>query len=213
MPDCAIYVAGECPPCRLRNAIFAEVSPSDYVLDVGCGFAGYGPALCVRLREGGQLTVLDAHAPYLLTARWPQEVVKIAGEATDALTLLGDDVFSVAMAIDMPEHLKVSNVARLLGGMRRVARKVIWFVPLGAHPQHVDHYRMGADKWQTHRSWWSINADSARLDASASPIIEAQNYDDNGVLSLRPDRTIVFSDFHAHGHPEAPGAAILIWGA
>ena len=143
----------------LHDRLLEEIPPGSTVLDVGAGLAKYHPLLIDR---GCKLTLLDAHAPYLeeRRQRWPQiETV----HADVNLTALWDWVvterrWDVALAIDFIEHLGPDNARDVVDDMRDLAPKVILFVPEGNHPQDVDHYGMGGDHWQTHRSTWDAPA-------------------------------------------------------
>lgn len=212
------YLADACPGCRLTQAILAEVKPSDNVIDVGCGpGSNYSAPVWQRVTKpgaGGSLTVLDAHWPYFLRARWPENVRRICGEALSSLDMIDALHFDVALGIDFPEHFTPEQAKLLLRKMQKAAAKVLWFVPLGAHPQEVDHYHAGAEKWQTHRSLWTQSKDEV---GQPGPSFVASLYgtDTEETLaasqSFSPVRSIVMPDFHVHDHSDAPGAALLIW--
>lgn len=145
----------------LHDRLLAEIPKGASVLDVGAGLAKYHPLL---IDHGCKLTLVDAHKPYLdeRRERFGDRVEIIHG---DALDLLGSWAFSeapqtvrtwdVVLGIDFMEHLAANAARFLIENAQVVGRKVILFVPEGNHPQDTDHYHMGGDHWQTHRSTWT----------------------------------------------------------
>lgn len=140
----------------LHDRLLEEIPPGSTVLDVGAGLATYHPRLIDR---GCKLTLIDAHKPYLdeRISRWPQIEI-YEGDAGSLLTYFainGPRVWDIALAIDFFEHIAPVPADRHISQlMKLVAKKVIAFVPEGNHPQDKDHYGMGGDHWQTHRSVW-----------------------------------------------------------
>jgi SAM-dependent methyltransferase len=214
-PDHPGYKTDACPGCRLAEAILAETQEDFDVLDVGCGpGSNYSLPMmqklgCLKLGGGeGSYTVMDAHFPYFIKARWPPTVRQVVGEAPGTLAMFARGAFDVALGIDFPEHFLPRDLPLLHAAMKRIATKVLWFVPLGKHPQSSDFYRTGADKWQTHRSIWTMV--TAEDGSGGEFLTEAYGEEGTGV-AFTPDRAVIFSDFHAWEHPDAPGAALLIW--
>lgn len=144
----------------LHNRLLAEIPPGASVLDVGAGLAKYHQLLIDR---GCKLTLLDAHKPYLdeRRERFRGSIEVICGDVSD---LLGDWAFAaglyqgtpwdVILGIDFLEHLAMESAGAFVAYAQEQGRKVILFVPEGNHPQDKDHYQMGGDHWQTHRSTW-----------------------------------------------------------
>jgi cyclopropane fatty-acyl-phospholipid synthase-like methyltransferase len=138
----------------LHDRLLEEIPPGSSVLDVGAGLATYHPRLIDR---GCKLTLIDAHKPYLdeRLSRWPQ-IETINEKAENALwdAEVTSRRWDMVLGIDFVEHLTSSNARYVIEHMKVVAPKVILFVPEGDHPQEKDHYNLGGDHWQTHRSTW-----------------------------------------------------------
>lgn len=143
----------------LHDRLAAEIPNGSSVLDVGAGLAKYHQLL---IDKGCKLTLIDAHKPYLdeRAARFPQAIL-VHGEAEFELRRYVYDVgqrglprWDVALGIDFLEHTDTTLARKIAFAMREVANRVILFVPEGNHPQDKDHYAMGGDHWQTHRSTW-----------------------------------------------------------
>jgi hypothetical protein len=123
------------------------------VLDIGVDM-GNGYIRHLHAKATGGLCVLDAHEPYFQAIKWPSDTVRIVGVAPQVLLILRDSAFSVAFAIDVPEHLVAIEAWTMISELKRVADRVVLFVPEGPAPQSQDIYGMGGDHWQTHRSTW-----------------------------------------------------------
>jgi ubiquinone/menaquinone biosynthesis C-methylase UbiE len=172
----------------LHDRLMAEIPQGSSVLDVGAGLAKYHDLLVAK---GCKLTLLDAHKPYLdeRVAKFGDAIRVIHGEALETLqdcTLRWD----VVIGIDFLEHLSQKDAWSLTEEFRVIGRKVVLFVPEGNHPQEVDHYHMGGDHWQTHRSTWT------------APDLE--------VLGFTVERWL---DFHrwAKDRGADPGALWAVW--
>lgn len=138
----------------LIQKILAEVKFKDDVIDIGAGLeAPYQIALQKRAHR---LVLLDAHQPYLDANRTQgPNVERVCAVIPDALGRFRPGEFDVAILIDVIEHLDRVEAHRALVEAKRIARRVVVFTPDGPCPQDKDHYLMGADHWQTHRSEWS----------------------------------------------------------
>lgn len=138
----------------LHDRLIEEIPRGASVLDVGAGLAKYHSIL---LDRGCKLSLLDAHQPYLdeRRSRWP-DIDILCQEAYLGLQEVHrlDLRWDIILGIDFLEHLELFHAYNVVDRMKRVGGKVILFVPEGNHPQEVDHYRMGGDHWQTHRSTW-----------------------------------------------------------
>ena len=65
--------------------------------------------------------------------------------------------FDIVLILDVLEHLKRKESLKLLRDAEKIAKKaVIIETPLGFIPQNIDIWKMGGDKYQTHRSSWDI---------------------------------------------------------
>jgi 2-polyprenyl-3-methyl-5-hydroxy-6-metoxy-1,4-benzoquinol methylase len=139
----------------LHRRLLEEIPNGASVIDVGAGLAKYHELLAPP--RTSRLTLVDAHEPYLneRAVRFPDAEI-LCGEAFPSLS--SPDLISrrwdVALGIDFIEHLDVGMARATIRAMQRVAHKVILFTPEGNHPQNTDHYGLGGDHWQTHRSTW-----------------------------------------------------------
>lgn len=140
----------------LHGRLLVEIPPGASVLDVGAGLAKYHELITPP--RTSKLTLVDAHAPYLAERRskFP-EVETIQGEASVVLRdlITAGRRWDVALGIDFIEHLDQRESFGVIAAMAHVAKKAILFTPEGNHPQDTDHYNMGGDHWQTHRSTWA----------------------------------------------------------
>ena len=137
---------------NLTERLLAEIPTGSKVLDVGCGMSGY----LTEMQSIADLHLLDAHLPYLQRAPLLRPAPMFVGTAQTILPLFGDKVFDVATAFDMPEHLSPYDAVNTINEMRRIAKKVVLFIPEGNHPQTEDYFKVGGDFWQTHRSTWNL---------------------------------------------------------
>lgn len=145
----------------LHGRLLEEIPNNSSVLDVGAGLAKYHELITPP--RTSRLTLIDAHEPYLAErkAHFAREYADhtmtfIHGEALPVLRGLPVAAhFDVILGIDFIEHLSRPDAISLIGEMKYLASKVILFTPEGSHPQEKDHYNMGGDHWQTHRSTWT----------------------------------------------------------
>jgi ubiquinone/menaquinone biosynthesis C-methylase UbiE len=145
-----------CPPCFVEANILNVTDREGSVLDVGSGLGRYIPAL--HNHVDGNIVLLDAHPHYMnAMVKQPEKVVHIVGDLRLVLPMIGDNSFDTVLAIDVIEHLTKEDAFIAIRHMQRIAeRRVAVFTPDGFMPQDKDHYGMGGDHWQTHRSGWTI---------------------------------------------------------
>lgn len=181
----------------LHGRLLSEIPNGASVLDVGAGLAKYHELISPP--RTSKLTLVDAHEPYLQErkARFPREhadltMASIHGEALSVLRGLPVGAhFDVILGIDFIEHLSRPDAISLVGEMKYLASKVILFTPEGNHPQDTDHYGLGGDHWQTHRSTW-----------------RAEDFE---ALGFETERWV---DFHRWAADRGcdPGALWAVWG-
>lgn len=138
----------------LHDRLSQEIHGGASVLDIGAGLAKYHQLL---VDKGCSLTLVDAHEAYLTERkqRFPQAEL-IHAPAWAALWDFAntDRRWDFVLGIDFLEHLDPDDAQKIAEMMKRVASKMILFVPEGNHPQDSDGYNLGGDYWQTHRSTW-----------------------------------------------------------
>lgn len=124
------------------------------VLDVGCGLQPQ--ALWRPTREGPISVGLDAHLPYLdkLRSERAYDAILIHATWDEFMPMLVEDSFDVVVALDFIEHLERKDGIEFLEEAQRVGRSVVIFTPNGRLEQTEDAWKMGGEKWQTHRSAW-----------------------------------------------------------
>jgi 2-polyprenyl-3-methyl-5-hydroxy-6-metoxy-1,4-benzoquinol methylase len=183
---------GPCMPLSVNEQKFiarvlAAVPHKATVLDCGAGRGGiYHTALLERVSK---LTLLDAYAPYLKYSPWPEWVKRVVGEAPAALAQFATGSFDVVLGFDFIEHLPQELALATIAEMKRIARATVaLFVPEGEHARTTDIWRMGGDKWQTHRAVWHA--------------------DELLALGFAVE---VWPDYHANKPDEDPGAMWAVW--
>lgn len=174
----------------LHNRLIEEIPRGSSVLDVGAGLAKYHSIL---LDRGCSLTLIDAHKPYLeeRQKRFPNAALRcVCAPATVGMEVLRSqgEQFDVVLGIDFVEHVDRIVAQACIYFMRLVGQKIVLFVPEGNHPQDTDHYGMGADHWQTHRSIWQA--------------------EDLEALGFTVERWV---DFHRWNPKSDPGALWATW--
>ncbi len=168
---------------RLYNAIYDLIPDGASVLDVGSGFAAYHDLILERCSE---LVLIDAHLPYLMRAN--TQATHIHGDAVTLLPAMREPS-DIILGIDFIEHLERLDAEKVIGEMKRLAKKCVGlFVPEGIHPQTADHFGLGGDHWQTHRSSWRA--------------------DDLIAMGFHVE---VWGDFHAGTPGKDPGALWAVW--
>lgn len=149
------YPHALCPPCMVWDGLQAALQPGWSVMDVGSGMAAYHGKL--HALTDGNMALLDAHAPYMAAHKIPEGIVQYVGDLRRVLPTIRSCAFDAVLAIDLIEHLDKGDGIEALGEWKRIAdQRVIVFTPEGFMPQDTDHYGLGAEHWQTHRSGWSV---------------------------------------------------------
>jgi hypothetical protein len=96
---------------------------------------------------------IEIHKPYIDRAKY-FDCLKICGDFKNFEDYIAESDMDVAMFIDTLEHLNRSEAFELMSRVMQKFKKVILMIPEGLHEQHHDHFNLGADKHQTHRSTW-----------------------------------------------------------
>ncbi|AFQ42408.1 methyltransferase family protein [Desulfosporosinus meridiei DSM 13257] len=176
------------------NVINELLSDSNTVLDVGCGVGETLEKISCPIKIG-----VDAHRPYLENARASEKFIKLNFRAERLRELfLPKSIDSVTM-IDVIEHFEKEDALDVLSQVEEIATKrVVIFTPRGFFRQlDIDHYNLGGESFQRHRSGW-----------------EVEDFEKLGY------NTVIFSKFHDHsnkaflevyGKNATPVDALLAW--
>lgn len=164
------------------------------VLDIGCGVGATLKDFPCPIKIG-----VDAHGPYLEKARLATSFLPIKCEAQRIGEIfLAKSVDCVSM-IDVIEHMEKGVGYEVLAQAERIAvKRVIVFTPRGFFKQKAeDHYGLGGESFQEHRSGWEIED-----------------------FTQRGYQVIVFNQFHdqsnlafveSYGKDAKPMDALLAW--
>jgi hypothetical protein len=137
----------------LIGAINGLLMNSCTVLDVGCGVGVTLKEFCCPIKIG-----VDAHRPYLENAKFGEQFIKINFMAERLNEIfLANSMDSVTL-IDVIEHFEKEVAFHVLRQVEEIAAKrVIVFTPRGFFQQvEVDHYGLGGESFQRHRSGWEV---------------------------------------------------------
>jgi len=176
------------------GAINELLSNSHTVLDVGCGIGETLGKFSCPIKIG-----VDAHRPYLENAKSGEQFLKINFMAERLSELFLPKSIDSVTLIDVIEHFKQNVAWDVLSQVEEIASKrVIIFTPRGFFKQlDIDHYGLGGESFQRHRSGWEVE--------------DFQKYGYN---------TIIFSKFHdqsnkafleVYGKDAEPVDALLAW--
>jgi len=124
----------------------------DSVLDVGCGVGRV-----IRSIEAKEKYGIDVCAKAIAKARKDHRGVKFSCYDLQ-LVIQGQKQLpkvECVLGLDIIEHFSKSDAAVLLQKCEEAAsRCLMWFIPVGYHPQTKDDRGFGNDYHQTHRSIW-----------------------------------------------------------
>lgn len=139
---------------NLNECIKLATAGCDSVVELGCGFGNRLAMVDAPTRVG-----VDAHEPFVIEARrrYPDMaddfLVREAGEYVRQFIANGFRWGAVLM-VDFLEHLAAPAAIAIIEDCKKIARRIVLWIPLGNHPQTTDPEGMGGDHWQTHRSTW-----------------------------------------------------------
>jgi ubiquinone/menaquinone biosynthesis C-methylase UbiE len=131
--------------------VIQEASKYNSVLDIGCGAGRLIKRIQAPVRVG-----IDAC----------QQVIDEANKKNNGVVfgcldlihldaLYPENYIECVVGIDIIEHFEKEDAIKLLQECERIASKcLIFFVPVGNHPQTKDDRGFGNDHYQTHRSTW-----------------------------------------------------------
>lgn len=82
----------------------------------------------------------------------------VQATALDALNYLKDGSVDAVYLLDVIEHMERDCGLKVIENARRVARRqVVIFTPDGFQAQDYDAWGLGGERWQTHRSGWTVD--------------------------------------------------------
>lgn len=131
------------------------LSDSRSVLDIGCGVGETIKDFCCPVKIG-----VDAHRPYLEHAKskYGDEFTQLNFRAERLNELFLPKSLDSVTLIDVIEHFEKGVAWDVLRQAEVIAAKnVIVFTPRGFFKQlEVDHYDLGGETFQRHRSGWEV---------------------------------------------------------
>ena len=130
--------------------VFKIASQYNSVLEVGCG-EGYNlNKISAPVKVG-----IDGFRPVMMKNK-SKDIVFIKFDLESYLqTLFLPNSFECIIGIDIIEHFDKSKAIELIEDWEKIASKcLMFFVPVGNHPQTEDDRGLGNDYYQTHRSTW-----------------------------------------------------------
>ena len=129
------------------------LSDSRTVLDVGCGVGATLTEFCCPIKIG-----VDAYRPYLEHAKYGEQFIKLNLTAERLSELFLPKSLDSVTLIDVIEHFEKEVALDVLRQVEDIAAKrVIVFTPRGFFQQlDVDHYDLGGESFQRHRSGWEV---------------------------------------------------------
>lgn len=136
------------PKWSIRKVI-EEASKYDSVLDVGCGSGSMINAIRAERRYG-----IDICQAAIDRATIRNNGVRfIVGNLSNIENI--SPIVECVTGIDIVEHFDKEQAIQFVEKCEgRATKKVIFFVPVGNHPQTHDDRGFGNDYYQTHRSSW-----------------------------------------------------------
>ena len=176
------------------SAINELLLDSGTVLDVGCGVGATITEFCCPIKIG-----VDAHRPYLENAKLGEQFIKLNFRAECLSEIFLPNSIDSVTLIDVIEHFEKEVAFDVLRQVEEIAAKrVIVFTPKGFFQQiDVDHYGLGGESFQRHRSGWEVE-DFQKLGYN---VVIFSKFHDQGNLAF----------LEVYGEDAEPIDALLAW--
>ncbi len=133
------------------QGIVKEASQYESVLEIGCGKGHYIKQVNAKTRVG-----IDIFEPAIkLAGHDPCGVQFIKMDASKIVEVFDSKTFQCIIGFDIIEHFDIERAFSLLAACEIVASEcLMFFIPVGNHPQTKDDQGLDNDYYQTHRSSW-----------------------------------------------------------
>lgn len=118
---------------------------------------------------------IEIWPPYIQRARY-YDCIKIHGDIREFEALVDKDDMDCCLMVDVLEHFDKETAIDLVKRIKENFNKFLLFIPEGVHPQTKDFFKLGADKYQTHRSTWRANEIAEELGIKEENMFYAPRY-------------------------------------
>jgi hypothetical protein len=165
------------------------------LLDVGCGLCTLPTHFQTHVTIG-----LEVHRPYLENRKnHSPRLIPIHGDARKIGHYFLPKTMMIVLFHDVLEHFKKKDAIKILKQAETIAmQRVVIFVPRGEFPQKgVDHYGLGGEVYQEHRSSWEVEE------------LLGLGYNVTIFKAFHSEKNIAFR--HAFGPNHPPCDALLAW--
>jgi len=159
--------------------VLEVASKYNSVLEIGCGEGHILKRIKAQIRIG-----IDAFRPILEKNQIPN-IIFINYNLSHGLTkLFLENSFECIIGFDIIEHFKKDEAIKIIYECEQIASKcILFFIPVGNHPQTKDDRKMGNDFFQTHRSkWYPEDMQKLGYDVTFHPNWHNQKGKDRGAM-------------------------------
>lgn len=100
---------------------------------------------------------VEVHRPYVDDVRCVKAGIEwVVEDARAYLAKCADESFDLVLLMDFIEHFDRDDAIAIVQQAKRIAgKRILWWCPIGDHPQDYDEWNLGGAHWQTHRSTWT----------------------------------------------------------
>jgi len=131
--------------------IIDKLSEYNSILDIGCGEGNILNQIKSPMKIG-----IDIFRPILEKNKYKKNIVFINYDLKKRLgKLFLSNFFDCTFGFDIIEHFDKKDAINLIKDCEEITSKfILFFIPVGNHPQTKDDRGYGNDYYQTHRSTW-----------------------------------------------------------